>query len=269
MCKQVFIGSIMQSVGKRIDPESVEALNAMALELSGSELIAILTAFFLVAITPVIAVLLWFLRRNFEPPMRSKVLKIAGGMVALSAVGLAYLIFNSGSDSQEMEIINKWIGLSPIMYLLILLSFPPMAIGLWLGVKHLQNRPILSLHTAAKRFRWRRLLFSMGVFWTIAIILSAFGHLSGLSKAEFVFDASRFWAYLPITPLFIPMQSATEEIALREIHEVCHNDVPLVPLWQTVGHYAFRNDLTGLPEEAAGFYQTIDAWRMTDTGGRR
>ncbi len=59
------------------------------------------------------------------------------------------------------------------------------------------------------------MFFAMIVVWAIAAILSFIGHISGISKMEFVFDASRFWMYLPITLLFIPLQSATEEIALR------------------------------------------------------
>ena len=57
--------------------------------------------------------------------------------------------------------------------------------------------------------------------------------------------------------------------ALREAHEVLAGDLPLIPLWQTVDHYAFRRELEGLPRETVDLYQTIDEWRVNSPGRNR
>lgn len=57
--------------------------------------------------------------------------------------------------------------------------------------------------------------------------------------------------------------------ALREAHEVLAGDLPMIPLWQTVDHYAFRRELEGLPRETVDLYQTIDQWRVSSSRGSR
>ena len=56
--------------------------------------------------------------------------------------------------------------------------------------------------------------------------------------------------------------------ALREIHRISYTETPMLPLWQTVEHFAYRNDLQGVPAMTAGLYQTIDSWRPAGGGGR-
>ena len=54
---------------------------------------------------------------------------------------------------------------------------------------------------------------------------------------------------------------------LRLVHEIAHGELPFIPLWQTVDHYAFRKDLAGLPFETVDLYQTVEQWRLNQ--GRR
>ncbi|MEN0109933.1 MAG: ABC transporter substrate-binding protein [Planctomycetota bacterium] len=56
--------------------------------------------------------------------------------------------------------------------------------------------------------------------------------------------------------------------ALRELHAVAHAELPLIPLWQTVPHFAVRADLVGVPENPVAAYQAIDEWRPGSGGGR-
>lgn len=48
---------------------------------------------------------------------------------------------------------------------------------------------------------------------------------------------------------------------LRDIHELAAGDLPVIPLWQTVNHYAYRRDLAGLPPTTIHLYQTLTDWR--------
>ena len=48
---------------------------------------------------------------------------------------------------------------------------------------------------------------------------------------------------------------------LHQVHQVAFNDLPVIPLWQTVNHFAYRRDLTGINSNPVTLYQDVDAWR--------
>jgi len=151
---------------------------------------------------------------SFSPKSRKAVFTIAAVSAFVSFSALIYLSMTS-SNPDDMDMLNDWMSKSALVYLSVLLMFPPMAIGLWLGVKYVQKRTILSLHTAHFKFRWGRMFFAILVVWAIATAVTYGSHATGLSPVKLVFDPAKFWMYLPVTLLFIPLQSATEEIALR------------------------------------------------------
>ena len=205
---------------------------------------------------PLFALLLWLIRNSFSENIRKIVLTVAAFLAISSFIGIIYSAV-AGSGGNQAELLNIWMERSPFVYLFMLLMFPPFALALWLVQRKLHKRTILSLHTAASKFRWKRLFFSMVVFWAIAGAISFIGHTTGASDAKFVFDPSKFWKFLPITLLFIPLQSATEEIALRGY------------LNQGLGHYiknpwvvfvitsaAFASLHLGNPEVAEGTIQS-------------
>ncbi len=160
------------------------------------------------------AFLLYMTRNGFSGRLRKAVLALAAVSALVSFAALIYL-GTAGSNPDEMDMLTDWMSKSALVYMFVLLMFPPMAIGLWLGVRHVQKRTILSLHTAHFKFRWGRMGFAMLVVWVIAAVVTLVSHIAGLSQAKLVFNPARFWMYLPVTLLFIPLQAATEEIALR------------------------------------------------------
>ncbi len=48
--------------------------------------------------------------------------------------------------------------------------------------------------------------------------------------------------------------------ALRGVHELAAGDLPVIPLWQTVNHFAYRRGLRGIPESTVSLYQTLEGW---------
>ncbi len=209
---QIIFGIPMFIFGMIADPSVMETtVNEQAGASGGAGLFLAMTG---VVIGSIIAFLLYLLRNKFPDNTRRTTLSIAAFFAILSFISLVYFVMN-GSSPEDAEMLNSWLSKSAGVYLFMLLMFPPMAIGLWLGVKYVQKRTLLSLHTAHFKFRWGRLLFAMLVVWAIAAIITYGSHATGASPAKLVFDPARFWIYLPITLLFIPLQSATEEIALR------------------------------------------------------
>lgn len=49
---------------------------------------------------------------------------------------------------------------------------------------------------------------------------------------------------------------------LYEIHEVASTDLPAVPLWQTVNHFAYRRQLTGVSQKLVTLFQDIGNWQL-------
>ncbi|TWT75863.1 Bacterial extracellular solute-binding protein [Posidoniimonas polymericola] len=50
--------------------------------------------------------------------------------------------------------------------------------------------------------------------------------------------------------------------ALRGVHALAAGDLPVLPLWQTVNHYAYRRDLKGPTESCVSLYQTLEGWEL-------
>lgn len=107
------------------------------------------------------------------------------------------------------------IGLSPVAYMLMLLTYPAALVGLYLGWKIVHKIPLTALHTAFAKFRWSRALQAFIIMWlvlgTYGFVMSRFSD----TPLNFVFDAERFLPYAILSLLLLPIQSATEEIVVR------------------------------------------------------
>ncbi|MCA9248378.1 MAG: hypothetical protein KDA42_14730 [Planctomycetales bacterium] len=49
---------------------------------------------------------------------------------------------------------------------------------------------------------------------------------------------------------------------LFQIHQIAHDNLPVIPLWQTIPHFAYRPALHGIGERPALIYQQIEAWQI-------
>lgn len=47
---------------------------------------------------------------------------------------------------------------------------------------------------------------------------------------------------------------------LNRLHEIAHNDLPVIPLWQTVNHFAYRDELRGIGKSPVSLYQHLNQW---------
>jgi len=48
---------------------------------------------------------------------------------------------------------------------------------------------------------------------------------------------------------------------LRRIHRLAYEEVVLLPLWQLLDQFAYRENLRGIPERPVALYQNIEQWR--------
>lgn len=85
----------------------------------------------------------------------------------------------------------------------------------WIAVKFIQKKTLPSVITGFEKIRWNRYLFSF-VVWAILLVgLTIVSYLVSPQDMELRFDASKFMVLLIISVIFIPIQTATEEIIFR------------------------------------------------------
>jgi hypothetical protein len=48
---------------------------------------------------------------------------------------------------------------------------------------------------------------------------------------------------------------------LRDVHRIVHSELTVIPLWQIVEHYAFRQELKGLGESTVYLYEDVQNWQ--------
>lgn len=159
------------------------------------------------------ASLLFIMREGMEAKGRKLAMNIASLLAIVSSIAFIYQMMSASPD--DNAIMSAYMAKSALFYGLILLTFPPLIIGLWLVLKFVHGRAFKTLMTAHHKFRWGRVAFSMLVFWAVVGSITFIAHTTGMSRVEGVFDPSRFYAYAAISLLLIPLQSASEEIVLR------------------------------------------------------
>jgi hypothetical protein len=49
--------------------------------------------------------------------------------------------------------------------------------------------------------------------------------------------------------------------SLRRVHRLAHDDIAVVPLWQLIEHFAYRDNLRGVAPRPVTLYQNIEQWR--------
>ena len=113
------------------------------------------------------------------------------------------------------DALTQIMGTSPAAFALFLLTFPAGLIALYMGQSKIHKRSILALHTAAAKFRWIRVLQGFFLTWIVLGAFSLVANTLGIIEVQYIFAGGKFWIFALISLLFIPFQSATEEIVFR------------------------------------------------------
>ncbi|MBN1910883.1 MAG: hypothetical protein JW818_14150 [Pirellulales bacterium] len=50
---------------------------------------------------------------------------------------------------------------------------------------------------------------------------------------------------------------------LHQIHQIAHDEVAVIPLWQLVEFFAYNNKISGLGQRPVGLYQNVEKWRLS------
>lgn len=129
---------------------------------------------------------------------------------------LTSTLASQGSDSSViMDVFTQIMGASPVAFVLFLLTFPAGLIALYLGQTKIHKRSLLSLHTAASKFRWVRVIQGFFLTWIVLGVFAFGAEALGIIEVRYVFSDGKFWVFALVSLLFIPFQSAAEEIVFR------------------------------------------------------
>jgi len=205
------VAPILESVDPELSKEMLDLSMAAFTDENGPKL-ALLGGIF--TLSTLLGLGFWIVNRVTKNTAK-RIFGVLCGIMAVISLGSLAKLVPLMSTPELSELNPKIVAASPLIFLLILLSFPASLIAPYLGQKFLHNRSIKSLHTAASKIRWSRGLQAFLVTWLVLGSFTAVLHFTGISPVRSNFGAERFISYSLICLIFLPLQSGTEEIIFR------------------------------------------------------
>lgn len=86
---------------------------------------------------------------------------------------------------------------------------------LWIAIRFIHKKTFRSVLTAFENIRWNRYFFAFGIWALLLIVLTIVGYFTSPNDFEVRFDMGNFLILLIVSVIFIPIQTATEEIIFR------------------------------------------------------
>jgi len=85
----------------------------------------------------------------------------------------------------------------------------------WMAIKYVQQKTFTSIITGFEKVRWKRYFFSFAIWGSLITLLTVGSYLLSPQDIEVHFNASQFFVLLIVAVVFIPVQTATEELIFR------------------------------------------------------
>ena len=129
---------------------------------------------------------------------------------------LTYVIMKQGptvpgGDPMEvMRNIDK-----NVQFFLLLIPFVIGFLGLWLVVKKLHERSLISISTARKQIDWRRIIYAFLIWALITILLITINYVLNPNSYVWNFNIQRFVILFFIAIFLVPFQTSLEEYIFR------------------------------------------------------
>lgn len=100
-------------------------------------------------------------------------------------------------------------------FLLMMLIFVFALMGLWMVVRVLHGRSLRSLVGSDTTFRWGRYMYGLVIWFLLGLLADAVNYGMNPSAYSWQFNAESFLPLLAISLIFIPIQTAFEELFVR------------------------------------------------------
>ncbi len=86
---------------------------------------------------------------------------------------------------------------------------------LWIAIKFIQHKTFSSIITGFEKIRWKRYFFSFGIWGGLIIVFNIISYFISPQEFEIRFDPLKFLLLVITVIIFLPIQTATEEILFR------------------------------------------------------
>lgn len=107
-------------------------------------------------------------------------------------------------------------GVSPLLpYLALNFSLIALLIGLYISVRLLHKRSLISLIAPNDQVRWNRLFQGFGVYFLLASVASLVEAVLFPGRYQLTLHLSQFLIFLPIALVVTPLQTSAEELFFR------------------------------------------------------
>lgn len=145
---------------------------------------------------------------------------VVGGMLYLVPLSWgAFTLYSSDVLSAGLDVlaIEGFIELAPpiVLFTATFLTFVPLLIGIWAAVRLIHQRPLRTLVTPAPEVNWNRVVQGFLLFGALLAVATGVEALLYPGRYEFVLDVGRFWPFLFVGLILIPVQTASEELLFR------------------------------------------------------
>lgn len=86
---------------------------------------------------------------------------------------------------------------------------------LWMALKFIHKKTLPSIITGFANIRWSRYFFSFSIWAGLIILLTVISYFTSPEEMEIRFDTNKFLVLLVVALIFVPIQTATEELIFR------------------------------------------------------
>lgn len=138
-------------------------------------------------------------------------------------IGVVPLVMAAAAKSKDLEQFSKFAednfmtaGLDKnFLLFLIILTFFMGLIFLFVGIKYIHHRAIITLVTSRAKIDWKRFFYGFFAWGILAVGMSYAGILLAPENFTWNFNATPFFILVVISFLFIPFQTSFEELLFR------------------------------------------------------
>jgi hypothetical protein len=107
-------------------------------------------------------------------------------------------------------------GVEPLLsYLVLNFASIFLLAGLYISVRFLHQRRMITLVTPNEQVRWKRIFQGFGLYFLLTFVISFVGIVLSPSEYQLTFKPSQFLVFLPIALVITPIQTSAEELFFR------------------------------------------------------
>lgn len=107
-------------------------------------------------------------------------------------------------------------GVEPLLpYLVLNFASICLLAGLYISVRFLHQRRMITLVTPNEQVRWQRIFQGFGLYFLLTFVISFVGIVLSPSEYQLTFKPSQFLVFLPIALVITPIQTSAEELFFR------------------------------------------------------